>query len=93
MAYWNLISARIAQSLCEGRYELRRNRLIEQRRVMPVPPRARVSLGGWIGLGLGHRYDSRSGLGPVRRRAALAIPARPSAAPPMIPADTTGRAT
>ena len=46
MAYWNLISARIAQSLCEGRYELRRNRLIEQRRVMPVPPRAGVSLGG-----------------------------------------------
>ena len=30
VAYWNLISARIAQSLCEGRYELRRNRLIEQ---------------------------------------------------------------
>ncbi len=68
MAYWNLISARIAQSLCEGRYELRRNRLIEQRRVMPVPPRAGVSLGGWIGLGLGHRHDSRSGLGAVRRR-------------------------
>ena len=68
MAYWSLISARYRAVVTRRAPRTARSRLIEQRRVMPVPPRAGVSLGGRLGLGLGHGHDSRSGLGAVRRR-------------------------